>query len=165
MRKLSALFALAAFALLSPVAARTAPPTKPPFLSATDKAHVLGDTFTVVKTVKQIPAAVQKALGLPAKDPLGGMADPGKRFAIGDAGNAERLPYRRLVLAATDADYCLVYYELGGIAYRHEVILYHLQGGKAMTAWRTELNSDYRPATLAQLRAVIRHGKYHPDNY
>ncbi len=152
---------LALLTLTAPAAVQAAPAAKPP-LSAADKAHVLSDTFTVVKTVKQIPAAVQKALGLPAKDPLGGMADSGKPFQIGDAVNlSEKLPFRRLVFAATNPRYCLVCYDLGGIAYREEVILYHLQGGRAMIAWRAELDSDYRPATLAKLRAVIKHGKYY----
>lgn len=164
-RNLAALFALAAFALLSPTTARTAPPTKPPPLSAADKAHILGDTFTVVRTVKQIPAAVQKALGLHAKDPLNGMADAGQKFQESDFIQDPKLPFRRLVFAAVNARYCLVYYELGGIAYRHEVALYRLQGGKAVAAWRGELNSAYRPATLAQLRLVIQHGKYNQSNY
>ena len=159
MRNPTALFALAVFALLSPLIAWTAPPITPPPLSAADKAHVLSDTFTVVKTVYQMPAAVRKALGLPAKDPLGGMADAGKPFEIGDAVSG-KLPFRRLVLAATNTQYCLVYYELGGIAYRNEVILYRLQAGQAVIAWRAELNSAYRPATLPKLRAVIKSGKY-----
>lgn len=164
MKKLAALFALAALALLSPTAVQAGDTAPPPPLTAADKAHVLGDTFTVVKTVKQIPAAVQKALGLPAADPLSGMTDPGKPFEVGDAVSG-KLPFRRLVFAAVNARYCLVYYELGGIAYRHEVALYRLQGGKAVAAWRGELNSAYRPATLAQLRLVIQHGKYNQSNY
>ena len=162
MTKSLVFFVLAALAVLGPAAARTAPPIKPPPLSAADKAHVLGDTFTIIKAVHQMPAAVQKALGLPAKNPLGGMADAGKPFEVGDAvSGTDRLPFRRLVLAATNAHYCLVYYDLGGIAYREEVTLYRLQGGQAALAWRAELDSDYRPATLGKLRAVIKHGKYH----
>ena len=161
MTKPFVLCALTLLTLTGP-AARSAPAAKPPPLSAADKAHILGDTFTVVKTVKQMPPAVQKALGLPAKDPLGGMADAGKPFQIGDVvSSTDRLPFRRLVFAATNPRYCLVYYDLGGIAYREEVILYRLQGGQAAFAWRAELDSDYRPATLDKLRAVIKHGKYY----
>lgn len=163
MRKLSAFFALGAFASLSPAAVRALPTPKPPSLSAADKAHVLGDTFTVVKTVKQIPAAVQKALGLPGTDPLSGMTDPGKPFEVGDAVSG-KLPFRRLVFAAVNARYCLVYYELGGIAYRHEVALYRLQGGQAVAIWKADLTQQKMPVTLAQLRTAIRQGKCQHNN-
>lgn len=158
MRKRSALFALAAFALLSPTTAQTAPPTKPPSLSAADKAHVLSDTFSVIRSVTQIPAAVQKALGLPAANPLNGMTDPGKPFEVGDAVSG-KLPFRRLIFAAVNAQYCLVYYELGGIAHRYEVALYRLQGGQAMNVWKADLTQEKIPVTLTQLRAAIRQGK------
>lgn len=162
MRKPSVLFALAAFALLLPAAARALPVSGR--LSTADKAHVLRDTFTVVKTVKQMPAPVQKALGLPAKDPLGGMTDPGKRFEVTDVVTG-KLPFRRLVFAAVNARYCLVYYELGGIAYLHKVALYRLKNGRAVSTWEDDLTQEKFPATLTQLRAVIRRGKYQQNNY
>lgn len=162
MRKLSALFPLAAISLFSPAAAQARTPA-PPSLSAADKAHVLGDTFTVVKTVKQMPPAVQKALGLPAKDPLDSMADAGQKFQESDMISDPKLPFRPLVFAAVNAQYCLVYYELGGFAYRREVTLYRLQEGKAIRTWKADIPMANWPATLAQLQAAIKSGKYQSE--
>lgn len=162
MRKLSALFALTAFALLSPAAIQARTPA-PPSLSAADRAHVLGDTFTVVKSVKQIPAAVQKALELPPKKPLGGMADAGEPFEVGDV-VSDKLPSRRLIFAAINPQYCLVYFDQGGIAHRHEVTLYRLKNGRAVSIWERDLTQEKMPVTLTQLRTAIRRGKYQHNN-
>lgn len=164
MRKLSALFALAALALLSPAAVQARNPVAaPPSLTAADKAHVLGDTFTVVRSVTQMPATVQKALGLPAADPLSGMTDPGKPFEVGDAVSG-KLPFRRLVFTAVNARYCLVYYEQGGIGCSLKCSLYRRQGRKAVNVWNgvllLQVMIHNAPTTLAQLRTVIRQGRY-----
>lgn len=164
MRKPSTLFALAAFASLSPAAVQARDPVPaPPSLLAVDKAHVLGDTFTVVKTVKQIPAAVQKALGMPPKKPLDGMADAGEPFALRDAVSG-KLASRGLVFAAVNARYCLIYYEQGGIGYSLKCSLYHRQGRKAVSVWNgillLQVVIHNAPTTLAQLRTVIRQGRY-----
>ncbi len=158
MTKPFVLCALALLTLTGPTAVRAFPAMRP--LTAADKAHVLGDTFTVVKTVKQIPAAVQKALGLPAKDPLGGMTDAGQKFQESDMISDPKLPFRRLVFAAVNAQYCLVYYERGGYGTRREVTLYRLQGGQAIRTWTAGIPSANSPATLVQLQAAIKDGKY-----
>ncbi len=164
MRNRSVLFALPALALLNPAAmqARDHAPA-PPTLSASDKAHVLGDTFTVVKTVKQMPAAVQKALGLPPKKPLYGMADAGKPFEIGDV-VSDKLPPRRLVFAAVNAQYCLVYFDQGGMAYNQHIVLFRLHNGSPVRVWHATYFA--KPSlTFAQLQEVIRQGKYRQSSY
>ncbi len=163
MRKPSALFALAAFALLLPAAAWALPTPKPPSLTAADKSHILGDTFTVVKTVEQMPAAVQKALGLPPKKLLYGMADAGKPFEVGDV-VSDKLPSRRLIFAAVNPQYCLAYYDQGGFFSNRYVVLYRQQNGKPVQVWHATPFVK-PPPTFAQLQEAIRQGKYRQSRY
>ena len=52
------------------------------------------------------------------------MADPGAPFQATDVMMTPRLPSRRLVAAGCSADHCLVYYERGGFAHVHQIVLF-----------------------------------------
>ena len=52
------------------------------------------------------------------------MADPGQPFQATDVMVMPRLPARRLVSAGCSADHCLVYYERGGFARVHQIVLF-----------------------------------------
>jgi len=129
-------------------------------LAAADKKHILNDNFTIVKAVREMPAPVQKLLIPDTKKPLNGMADAGQDFERTDAVSG-KLPMRRLVLAAVNAQYCLVYFEQGGIGYSERVMLFRLQNGRAGMRWSAYLSADKELRTFPELRAVIKNGRRH----
>ena len=158
------LLALAAFALVNVGGARakgqqTPPPTfhTAAPLSADDKKHLLNDTFTVVKTVREMPISVKKLLIPDTKTIASGMADAGQEFRATDVVIKE-LPRRRLVLAAVNARYCLVYLEQGGRGYSQHVILFRLQSGRATRVWGSYLFA-HPPLTFLELRAALKSEK------
>ena len=163
------LLAFTALAFLSATGAeaggRRAPPpttfygTAP--LTAADRNHILNGTFTIVKIVREMPTPVQKLLIPDTKDPLNGMADAGQDFERTDVVMGKPLPFRRLVLAAVNAQYCLVYFEQGGIGYSERVMLFHLQNGRAAMRWSAYLPSEKALRTFPALCAAIKSGRYH----
>ena len=70
-----------------------------------------------------LPASVRTAL----TDLFGSgtleMADPGQPFQATDVMVMPRLPARRLTTAGCSSDHCLVYYERGGFAHIHQIVL------------------------------------------
>jgi hypothetical protein len=72
------------------------------------------------------------------------IAEPAAEFQVTDVIVNPKLPIRRLVAAGCTIDYCLVYYERGGIAHTWHVALFHWTpaatrfewGGTAPAAWR-----------------------------
>ena len=128
-------------------------------LSAEDKKHLLEDNFVLVKTVAAIPAVVQKKiLGNGGRE---SMADAGQPYQVTDVLGPKPLPFRRLIFAGTSPGYCVVYYECGGIGTHQEVSLYCVSFGKAVLAWRADLQDDRSLLTLPELRSVIDKGKFY----
>jgi hypothetical protein len=86
--------------------------------------HLRGERFSPLTTVTALPASVREAL----RELFGGttleMADPGAPFQATDVMMTPRLPSRRLVAAGCSADHCLVYYERGGFAHVHQIVLF-----------------------------------------
>ena len=98
--------------------------TPAPALSATLRGHVRTEQFAAVATVGELPDAVRGTL----KELFGGrsldLAEPGAPFQKTDVLVLPRLPSRRLILAGCSADHCLVYYERGGFAHVHQIVLF-----------------------------------------
>ena len=159
---------LATLTLLLPIAAHAKHPKAPPqptissdqTLTPEDREHLLNDTFTVVKAVREIPTPVQDILFRYGAMALDGMADPGKQWQAGDIVGVKPLPFRRLILAANSAGYSLIYDEHGGIAHYEQASLYRLTQGKATLVWQAMVDSAPRFLSFDQLRAAIRAGKY-----
>ena len=125
-------------------------------LSASLRAHVQGEQFGVVTSVRGLPLGVrdglQKLFGSQTLD----IADPGAEFQATDVVVKPMLPSRRLVAAGCSADHCLVYYQRGGIASTWHLALFHWTPG----ATRLE-GGGVAPAGLARvedLRSAILSG-------
>ncbi len=129
-------------------------------LSQQEKQHLLYDTFTIVRTVRQIPAPARARLLGSSTLTLSGMADFGQPFQATDVVGPKPAPFYRLIFSATSQGYCLVYYEHGGIAHSHKVDFFRLSGGRADRLWGADLTGVNDPLTLAQLRTEIRLGRY-----
>ena len=63
------------------------------------------------------------------------IAEPGAEFQATDVVVNPKLPRRRLVAAGCTADYCLVYYERGGIAHTWHVALFHWTPAATRFEW------------------------------
>jgi hypothetical protein len=116
--------AVVAFAVLGAWVAHSQPaPADAGFTSAL-RDHVRAERFTPLTSVATLPASVRDALGELFKGKTLEMADPGQPFQATDVMVTPRLPARRLVTAGCSADHCLVYYERGGFAHVHQIVLF-----------------------------------------
>lgn len=123
-------------------------------LPAEDKKHLLNDTFTVVKTVREMPDLVREKLISNSSDPLNGMADAGQAFEVGCVVSG-KLPSRQLVLAAINAHYCLVYFEHGGVFRGQQIRLFSLQNGHAALLWNAGLFCQ-PPLTFLEIQTALK---------
>jgi hypothetical protein len=116
--------AVVAFALLGAWVLHSQPKSSDAGLTAGLRDHLRSERFTAVATVAALPASVRAALN----DLFGGkaldMADPGQPFQATDVMVMPRLPARRLVAAGCSPDHCVVYYERGGFAHVHQIVLF-----------------------------------------
>ncbi len=159
---------LATLALSLPISAHAEHPKELPqptissnqTLVPEDRNHLLNDTFTVVKTVDEIPAPVRNVLIPEHTNPLDGMANPGKRYQVTDVVGPERLPFRRLILAASSAGYSLIYDEHGGFGYYQLLSLYRLTGGGGKLVWSGYVRDAPGFLNFDRLRALIRERKH-----
>jgi hypothetical protein len=85
------------------------------------------------------------------------MADVGGQWRAGCTG-AANLPYRRLVFTANNARYCLLFYEIGGIAEYYKVALFSLDNNAAKVVWSGNIDGPYgsKINTLEQLREALK---------
>lgn len=116
--------AVVAFVLLGAWVLRSQPQASGSGFTAALRDHVRVERFAPVGTVAALPPHVRDAL----TDLFGGktleMADPGQPFQATDVMVTPRLPARRLVAAGCSPDHCLVYYERGGFARVHQIVLF-----------------------------------------
>ena len=105
------------------VAGRQAEPSVA--LSGELRAHVQGERFGIVTSIRGLPlgvrAGLQTLFGSQALD----IAEPGAEFQVDSGILSSKLPIRRLVAAGCSYDRCLVYYERGGVARTWRVALFH----------------------------------------
>jgi hypothetical protein len=123
--------AVVAFALLGAWVLHSQPKSSDAGLTAGLRDHLRSERFAPVATGAALPASVRAALS----DLFGGktldMADPGQPFQATDVMVTPRLPARRLIAAGCSPDHCLVYYERGGFAHVHQIVLLSTTGGAA----------------------------------
>ena len=107
----------------------------PAALSAALRAHVKDERFGIVTSIRGLPLGVRDGLqtlfGSQALD----IAEPGAEFQVTDVIVNPKLPIRRLVAAGCSTDYCLVYYERGGIAHTWHVALFHWTPAATRFEW------------------------------
>ena len=125
-------------------------------LSGALRAHVQGERFQVVTSIRGLPLGVRDGLqtlfGSGALD----IAEPGAEFQVTDVVVNPKLPIRRLVAAGCSRDHhCLVYYERGGTKHTWHVALFHwtpaatrFEGGGAAPGGLATVD-DVRSAILA----------------
>ena len=97
----------------------------PVALSGELRAHVKGERFGIVTSIRGLPLGVRDGLQMLFGSPALDIAEPGAEFQVTDVVVDPKLPIRRLVAAGCSTDHCLVYYERGGIAHTWRVALFH----------------------------------------
>ena len=104
-------------------------------LSGTLRAHVQGERFAIVTSIRGLPLGVRDGLqtlfGSGALD----IAEPGGEFQGTGAVANPKLPLRRLVAAGCSTDHCLVYYERGGTDHTWRVALFHWTPAATRFEW------------------------------
>jgi hypothetical protein len=104
--------------------------------------------FTEALSTKDLPIEVLRWF-------TGGIADPGEKYFESDVGDSH-LPRRRLLVAGTSAKYCIVNYEVGGIAHGYLVRLFMLNGSKVEAIWT---GASGNISTLGELKAAVESGR------
>lgn len=134
-------------------ASQAAPATT---LSQALRAQVKDGRFQMVTSVRGLPLGVrdelQRLFGSPTLD----IAEPGAEFQATDVKVNPGLPNRRLVAAGCSIDYCLVYYERGGIAHTWHVALFHWTPDATRVEWGG--NAPGALATIDDVRKAVLSG-------
>jgi hypothetical protein len=112
---------------------QAAPPVAP--LSEALRAHVKNDDFGIVTSIRGLPLGVRNELQTLFGSLSLDIAEPGAEFQVTDVIVKPNLPIRRLVAAGCSTEYCLVYYERGGIAHTWHVALFHWTPAATRFEW------------------------------
>ena len=104
-------------------------------LSGPLRAHVQGERFGIVTSIRGLPLGVRDALQTLFGSRTLDIAEPGAEFQRTDVIVDSKLPIRRLVAAGCSIDHCLVYYERGGIVHTWQVALFHWTPAATRFEW------------------------------
>ena len=104
-------------------------------LSEALRGRVKNDQFGIVTSVRGLPLGVRNELQTMFGSQTLDIAEPGADFQVNDVIIKPDLPIRRLVAAGCSAEYCLVYYERGGIAHTWHVVLFHWTPAATRFEW------------------------------
>ena len=110
-------------------------PVAPGALSAALRDHVKNDRFGIVTSIRGLPLGVREGLQTLFGSNTLDIAEPGAEFQVTDVIVNPKLPNRRLVAAGCTMEYCLVYYERGGIAHTWHVALFHWTPAATRFEW------------------------------
>ena len=104
-------------------------------LSEALRAHVQDERYGIVTSIRGLPLGVRDGLQTLFGSQTLDIAEPGAEFQVTDAIVNPKLPIRRLVAAGCTIEYCLVYYERGGVAHTWHVALFHWTPAATRFEW------------------------------
>jgi len=107
-------------------------------LSEALRDHMKNGRFQIVTSIRGLPLGVRNELQelFGSQNTLDiDIAEPGAEFQVTDVIVNPQLPIRRLVAAGCTIEYCLVYYERGGIAHTWHVALFHWTPAATRFEW------------------------------
>ena len=107
----------------------------PVALSGALRDQVKNGRFGMVTSIRGLPLGVRDGLQTLFGSQTLDIAEPGAEFQAADVMVDPKLPIRRLVAAGCTIDYCLVYYERGGVAHTWHVALFHWTPAATRFAW------------------------------
>jgi hypothetical protein len=109
--------------------------TPPVELSGALRDHVKNERFQIVTSIRGLPLGVRGGLQTLFGSQTLDIAEPKAEFQATDVVVKPNLPHRRLVAAGCAIEYCLVYYERGGIAHTWHVALFHWTPAATRFEW------------------------------
>jgi hypothetical protein len=107
----------------------------PAALSGALRDHVKDERFEIVTSIRGLPLGVREGLQTLFSSQTLDIAEPAAEFQVTDVIVKPQLPIRRLVAAGCTIEYCLVYYERGGIAHTWHVALFHWTPAATRFEW------------------------------
>ena len=126
------------------------------------RARLKNERLEIVTSIRGLPLGVREALQALFGSESLDIAEPGAEFQATDDVGARKLPIRRLVAAGCSTDYCLVYYERGGIAHTWQVALFHWTPAVTRFEWGGTAPASL--ATLDEVRKVVLSGAVRSPN-
>jgi hypothetical protein len=129
----------------------------PAALSETVRAHLKGEHFGLVTSIRGLPLGVREALQTLFGSQSLDIAEPDAGFQAGDVIVDPKLPLRRLVAAGCSVDHCLVYYERGGQTKTWRAALFHWT--PAATRFEGGGDAPGGLATIGDVRNAIMSGE------
>ena len=124
-------------------------------ISAELRAHVRDERFGIVTSIRGLPLGVRAALQTLFGSQSLDIAELGARFQSGEP-SVSTLPTRRLAGAGCSYDYCLVYYERGGITPTWHVALFRWTPETTKFEWGGAAPAGLK--TLDDVRTAILSG-------
>jgi hypothetical protein len=122
-------------------------------LSGALRAHVQGERFGIVTSIRGLPLGVRDGLQTLFGSRELDIAEAGAEFQATDNVVNPKLPTRRLVAAGCSTDHCLVYYERGGINHTWHVALLHWTPAATRFEWGGTAPGGL--ATIEDVRSAV----------
>jgi len=122
-------------------------------LSATDRQHLLNDSFRVVDHVAALPDGVREYFWRDSRERSNRLVDPGGPFSAGCTIGKDA-SHRRLLFAGVGDEYRFVYFEQGGVGDSSLLYLFRQQNGDTEMVWGGDVQGY--PKNLEELRACMR---------
>jgi hypothetical protein len=129
-------------------------------LSAELRAKLRDERFGIVTSIRGLPLGVRSALQTLFGSQTLDIAEPGARFQAGER-SVSTLPTRRLVAAGCSHDYCLVYYERGGVRPTSHVALFRWTPEATKFEWGGAAPAGLM--TIEDVRTAILSGAIKPS--
>ena len=127
-----------------------------------EKQRLLDGDFTIVKDVKALPRPVVESFTEQGGSRLL-MANPGKRFEVGDFIVDSSVPRERLIFAGVLNAKCFVHYEQGGRGHSYVIAFFNVVATDSMNAiWRGYCTGP--AANISDLRSRIISGNCRDDS-
>ena len=128
-------------------------PVAPVALSGALRDHVKNERFQIVTSVRGLPLGVRGGLQTLFGGKTLDIAEIKAEFQATDVILKPNLPPRRLVAAGCAIEYCIVYYERGGIAHTWHVVLFHWTPAATRFEWGGTAPGGLR--TIDEVRNAI----------
>lgn len=125
----------------------------PQALSGALRDHLRNDRFDVVTSIRGLPLGVRDGLQTLFGSRTLDIAEPRAEFQVTGSNSKPQLPIRRLVAAGCTIEYCLVYYERGGVAHTWHVALFRWTPAATRFEWGSTAPGGL--ATIDDVRNAI----------
>ena len=128
----------------------------PVALSGALRDLVKNERFEIVTSIRGLPLGVRDGLQTLFGSQSLDIAEPAAEFQVSGVIVNPKLPTRRLVAAGCTIDYCLVYYERGGVAHTWHVAVFHWTPAATRFEWGGTAPGGL--ATIGDVRNAILSG-------